>query len=73
MLQEWYDYNMSLVRYDYKPNPINVVNFGLDTLSEVHDWNEGRHRGVYLLLSNLTWLFILKAYISSPKEYFDDT
>lgn len=40
-IKEWYDYNMSLVRYDYKPNPINVVNFGLDTLSEVHDWNEG--------------------------------
>lgn len=40
-IKEWYDYNMSLVRYDYKPNPINVVNFGLDTSSEVHDWNEG--------------------------------
>lgn len=41
-MQEWYDYNMSLVRYDYKPNPSNLLNFGLDTLSEVHDWNEGK-------------------------------
>ncbi|XP_022304410.1 uncharacterized protein LOC111111618 [Crassostrea virginica] len=40
-IKEWYDYNMSLVRYDYKPNPSNLLNFGLDTLSEVHDWNEG--------------------------------
>lgn len=28
---------------------------------------------VYLLISSLTWLHILKAYISSPKEYFDET
>ncbi|XP_062575643.1 uncharacterized protein LOC134237559 [Saccostrea cucullata] len=40
-IKEWYDFNMSLVRYDYKPDPLTFNPYGLDTLSEVHDWNEG--------------------------------
>ncbi|KAK3095217.1 hypothetical protein FSP39_011664 [Pinctada imbricata] len=40
-IKEWYDYNMSLVRYDYKPQPENPSPYGFDLLSEIHDFSEG--------------------------------
>ncbi|XP_048749646.2 uncharacterized protein LOC125661618 [Ostrea edulis] len=40
-VKQWYDFNMLLVRNDYRPNPLFFNQYGLDKLSEVHDWNEG--------------------------------
>ncbi|XP_033126601.1 uncharacterized protein LOC117124474 [Anneissia japonica] len=39
---EWYDYSANLIRYDYAPvAPLPGYTYGLDPMSEIHDYNTG--------------------------------
>ncbi|XP_013419344.1 uncharacterized protein LOC106180028 [Lingula anatina] len=40
--KEWYDFRSNLVRYDYRPLSLDLIQqFGFNPLSEVHDFNTG--------------------------------
>ena len=40
ILQEWYDYNLNLVRFD--STPMGFSPFGQNPLTQIHDFNTGK-------------------------------
>lgn len=40
-MQEWYDNDMKLVRYDYDPLGSDRIKYGALPLTQVHDFNTG--------------------------------
>ncbi|KAJ8307887.1 hypothetical protein KUTeg_014534 [Tegillarca granosa] len=51
-IKEYYDFNTSLFRYDYKPQ--SPTQYGTDLLTEVHDYSEGDLQNWSNYISNST-------------------
>ncbi|XP_041355459.1 uncharacterized protein LOC121373079 [Gigantopelta aegis] len=53
-IKEYYDYDLGLVRYDYKPDPNNPSKFGNNKMTRVHDFFSGVAYNLDPMIGNCT-------------------